>query len=155
MQVQCRIASGRSEDDGFEFVTSYGRRRRSPHEYGSNIKSRFLSKSISILAPQFKLEEPRKSLTTSNTPIIIRSKTPDERDFFDFYKSLPVDDDETSPDLDGESDFFCFKPSTLTIISGMTLFIQALFLTVILVVRHKKYSRHDTHKSDNLLTIYQ
>lgn len=168
MQVQCRVASGRSEDNGYEFVTSYGRRRRSTHKYGVNIKSRFLSKSIRIVNPSLDDQHHHQRInlysrreTTTLTTTIMEANSLDGKSFFDFYKSFTEEEEEEDADEDKSEEFnedrkllLRFKPSTLTIISLITLVIQALFLTMILVLRFKKNSRHENHISDDLLTIY-
>ena len=129
LQVQCQIASVRSNDD-YEVVTSFGRKRRSV--YNSNVLDiKRLTKVLSVRSERFNIFP--EDLTSSTVLSSQRSSAD--------AAALP------SSSLIGSDDeeYFCFRPTTLAALSGLTLFLQVFILAtsfIFTTTRNKKFLRY-------------
>ncbi|XP_074595259.1 uncharacterized protein LOC141850520 [Brevipalpus obovatus] len=158
--VQCRLASGRSEDDDFEVVVSYGRRRRSAGSYGEALDTRFLSKSVTITAPRFSLNGATEKLSAQRKNLIVKkpiiTKSSDEIE--DIHEETNDLEDSLMAQLlpyqtDQRTGFLCFEPSALTTISGATLLIQVVFLTVAIYMG-LRIGREKSSREGNFFNVY-
>jgi hypothetical protein len=131
IQVQCQIITGRSDDD-YETVTSYGRRkRRSPvtdaelAEKGDVLSLTMLSKTVSILA---------NNDVSKVEPTINKKDSKPVNSPFRRSKSLLYGDLSSFKVTIDEHGFYCFEPTTLATLSGVTLFVQGFMFTAALIM---------------------
>ncbi|CAG2109582.1 unnamed protein product, partial [Medioppia subpectinata] len=124
--VQCKIITGRSDDE-YETVTSYGRRRRSAPvedmdlaEKGDILTLTMLSKRVSIKSNTevTKIEMPSKPMNAPfrKSKSLFSSESPAFRVSLDEYG------------------FYCFEPTTLATLSGVTLIFQGFMLAAVLIM---------------------